>query len=123
MIMQCVFFWSNLCCSQSGIDIEENLAKFGYKINMIFLKKKSIYVFGYLFEPCIEVWKVVINFGQIMAIEKFKYKTSLPLSDFNIDFLLYVANKKKVGIVVFSFGKNLPFLDPKIEFYLDLFLM
>jgi hypothetical protein len=58
-----------------------------------------------------------------MAIEKFWKHNSLPLSDFNIKFWLYVANQKKVGIVFFSFGKNLLILDPKSEFYFDFSLI
>jgi hypothetical protein len=43
------WFWAILCCShQSGDDPQEDLAKFGYKLNMkgIFIKQKaSFYIF------------------------------------------------------------------------------
>jgi hypothetical protein len=29
-----VLFWSILCCSQSGDDPQDDLAMFGYKLNM-----------------------------------------------------------------------------------------
>jgi hypothetical protein len=36
--------------------MEEDLAKFDYKLNMKKKKKKtSFYIFGHLFEPCIEI--------------------------------------------------------------------
>jgi len=56
-VTQCFLFLAIVCYSQSGDDPQEDLAKFGYKLNM---KKKSletpIYIFGYLLEPCIEIW-------------------------------------------------------------------
>jgi len=36
--------------------MEEDLAKFDYKLNMK-VKEKKTNVFGYLFEPCIENWQ------------------------------------------------------------------
>jgi len=28
-----------------------------------FIFTKTFYIFGYMFEPCKEIWKVVLNFG------------------------------------------------------------
>jgi hypothetical protein len=44
------FFFLNLCCSQSGDDPQEDLAKFGYKLNMKvkFLKHPSLILATYL---------------------------------------------------------------------------
>jgi hypothetical protein len=42
-----MLFWAILCCSQSGNDSQEDLAKFGYKVNMKVKKKqKSFHIFG-----------------------------------------------------------------------------
>jgi len=51
-----VLFLAIVCYSQSGDDPQEDLAKFGYKLNMKekVLKHPSI-IFGYLLEPCIEI--------------------------------------------------------------------
>jgi hypothetical protein len=46
-----------------------------------------------MFEPCIEIWKVVLNFDWIMAIENLKKHISLSLLLFNIAFWLYVIKK------------------------------
>jgi hypothetical protein len=48
------FFLEILCYNQSGDGPQEDLAKFGYKLNM--KKKTSFYIFGYLLELCIEIW-------------------------------------------------------------------
>jgi hypothetical protein len=31
--------------------------------------KETFYIFGYLLEPCMEIWRIFLNFGLIMAIE------------------------------------------------------
>jgi len=28
--------------------------------------------FGYLFEPCIEIWQIFLNFSQILSLENLK---------------------------------------------------
>jgi hypothetical protein len=37
-------------------------------MEVIFLKRPCIFL-ATLLKPCIEIWKVVLNFGQIMPIE------------------------------------------------------
>jgi hypothetical protein len=32
------------------------------------------YIFVCLLEPCIEIWQIFLNFGQIMSIENFQIK-------------------------------------------------
>jgi len=58
------------------------LAKFGYKLNMKvkFFKHSSLF-FCHLLEPCIETWKIFLNFGWDLAIEKLK--KTLDFSTFN----------------------------------------
>jgi len=34
--------------------------------------KISFYIFGYLLEPCIEIWRFFMKLGRIMAIENLK---------------------------------------------------
>jgi hypothetical protein len=47
-----------LWCSQSGHHPENNLAKFGYILDMKVEKKsKSFYVLGYLLELIIKIWR------------------------------------------------------------------
>jgi hypothetical protein len=42
------FLWAILCYSQSGNNLHEDLAKFGYKLNMkVNFLKHSFYIFGY----------------------------------------------------------------------------
>jgi hypothetical protein len=43
------------CHSFSDHDPHEDLANFGYEINMKIIIKKSFYIFGYLLEPCVEI--------------------------------------------------------------------
>jgi hypothetical protein len=45
-----MFFWSMFKCSQSGDHPKEDLVKFGYKLNLNFLKKThpSIFLDTYL---------------------------------------------------------------------------
>jgi len=31
--------------------------------------KATFYIFGYLLEPCMEIWRIFLKFGLIMAIE------------------------------------------------------
>jgi hypothetical protein len=55
MIMQWFFFsGSNLCCKHNANDILENLARFGYKLNMKVIFFLS-YIFGYMHETCIKI--------------------------------------------------------------------
>jgi hypothetical protein len=61
-----VFPFSILCCSQKNNHLENNLAKFGYTPNMNgFLKKGSFYVFGFLLEHIIKIWRFGIFFIKI----------------------------------------------------------
>jgi hypothetical protein len=41
-------FLALLCYTQSGNDLQEDIARFGYKLNMKVIKKESLYIFGYL---------------------------------------------------------------------------
>jgi hypothetical protein len=48
----------------------KDLDKFGYKLNKRFLKKKFLKnIFGYLLEPCREIWQFFLNFDHILATE------------------------------------------------------
>jgi hypothetical protein len=47
------------------------------------IKKIVIYIFGYLLEPCIEIWKIFLNFDQIMATENLKKHLILALKNFS----------------------------------------
>jgi hypothetical protein len=51
---QCFFFFlAILFYSQSGDDSKEDLARFGYKLNMkVKFGKTSFYILGYPLEPC-----------------------------------------------------------------------
>jgi hypothetical protein len=95
-----VLFLAIVCYSQSGDDPQEDwvIAKFGYKLNMKkkVLKHPSI-IFGYLLEPCIEIWWFFLNFGRIRATENFKMCVILAFSIVNIVCILaiYMASKKK----------------------------
>jgi hypothetical protein len=50
-----VFFSINFSCSKSDDDLQKDFAKFGYKLNMIIDFFKSFSIFGYLFDPCIQI--------------------------------------------------------------------
>jgi hypothetical protein len=47
-------------CSQSGNHSENNLAKFGYVLDMEVEKKKFFYILGYLLEPIIKILEIWI---------------------------------------------------------------
>ncbi len=66
--MTLVSILSILWCNQSDHDLQEDLAKFGYRLNMkiIFLKHPFIFLATYLNH----VWWFFLNFGRIMAIKK-----------------------------------------------------
>jgi hypothetical protein len=50
---QCFFWGAILFHSQSGGDSKEDLARFGYKLNMkVKFGKASFYILGYPLEPC-----------------------------------------------------------------------
>jgi hypothetical protein len=52
-----------LWCSQSGHYPENNLAKFGYILDMKVEKNsKSLYILGYLLELIIKIWRFGIFF-------------------------------------------------------------
>jgi hypothetical protein len=56
-----LFFGVNFVISnQSGDHPLEDLAKFGYNLNMKFKfkKKKSFYICGYQLEACTEIWNL-----------------------------------------------------------------
>ncbi len=68
-----VFFWLEiLCYNQSGDGPQEDLAKFGYNLTMKNKIKTSFYIFGYLLELCIEIWRILFEKIIIMTIEDLK---------------------------------------------------
>jgi hypothetical protein len=83
-----------LCCSQSGDDPPEDLANFGYKLN-ITVTISNFYIFGYLLEPCIEIWIFFLRYSRIMAIINRKKLLILALLIFNTPFWLSIARKIK----------------------------
>jgi hypothetical protein len=44
-------------CSQSGDHPENNLAKFGYILDIKLEKIKSFYILGYLLELIVKIWR------------------------------------------------------------------
>jgi hypothetical protein len=81
----CFFLGSILCCSQSGDDPQEDLAKFGYRLNMR-LKHPSMFLATYFNHVQKSGEIFFLNFGRIMAIDMSKYTMNLALSIFNIAF-------------------------------------
>jgi hypothetical protein len=64
IIVVVVLFLAISCYSQSDDDPQEDLAKFGYKLNKeVKSQKESFYIFGYLCELFKKIW-------QILAIPK-----------------------------------------------------
>jgi hypothetical protein len=57
--------------------------------------KKYLYIFGYLLEPCIEIWQDFLSFDQIMATENLKQHLILALKIFDRDFWLQIASQKE----------------------------
>jgi len=60
--------------AKSGDDLQRDLANFGYyKLNMKvkFVKHPSSSSSFWLplLEPCAEIWRFFLNFGQILAVE------------------------------------------------------
>jgi len=77
--MQCCFFWSILCCTQSDDDPHEDSAKFDYKLNMkAFFFKENLYL-------SLPIWTlyrnpaIFLNFGQYLAIQNLKIFSNLNL--------------------------------------------
>jgi hypothetical protein len=59
-----------LGCSQSGHHPENNLAKFGYILDMKLGKKKILSIFlGYLLELIIKVWRFGFSFFPLKSGE------------------------------------------------------
>jgi len=81
-----VIFFGRFChVAKSGDDQQEDLARIGYKKNMKeFFSKTLFYIFGYLLEPRIEIWRFFFKFGRIMAIKIPKKHLSLPLWRYRI---------------------------------------
>jgi hypothetical protein len=112
---KCFFLLGSiLWCSQSGDHLQEDLVKFGYKLNMKVGEKKSFYTFGYLLEWYTEIWWLFLNFDEFLAIENFKKLLILPLLIFNFDYwcvyiyiYIYKGRKNKVGQVFFFLGSIL----------------
>jgi hypothetical protein len=53
-------------------DPQEGLSKFGYKLNMKIRVFEHLPFFGYLLEPCIEIWQSFLHFSLILGIESLK---------------------------------------------------
>jgi hypothetical protein len=49
-------FKTNLWCSQNGNSAENDLAKFGYILDIKVKKTLSIYILGYLLKPIGQIW-------------------------------------------------------------------
>jgi hypothetical protein len=63
-----------------------------------------LYIFGYLLEPCIEIWQDFLSFDQIMATENLKQHLILALKIFYRDFWLAINSqlKRKAAILFAS---------------------
>jgi len=62
-----------------------SLAKFGYRIKFESrILRTSFNIFGYVLEPCIEIWENFLKFGRFMASEK--SKKALDFSTFNFQY-------------------------------------
>jgi hypothetical protein len=77
----------------------EDLAKFWIqaKYEYTIFKQTSFYIFGYLLETCIEIWKFFCKFWLnfwLLEISKKNFDFST-FSNFNIAFWLCIANEKK----------------------------
>jgi len=91
-----VFYLAILSYSQSEDNPKKDLAKFDYKLNMIFKKKYTSIFLAILLEPCIEICRFFLNFIRIMAIENLKKHSILALFRvFKITFWLYIVSKKR----------------------------
>jgi hypothetical protein len=56
--------------SQSGDDPQEDLAKFGYQAKYdFFAKHSSINFWLFYVNPCIEVWRFLLKFDLVLALE------------------------------------------------------
>jgi hypothetical protein len=92
-----VFFWQFLCYSQSGDDPQEDLIKFGYKLNMkeIFIDKTLLY----FWLPTRTMYRNLENslkFWSNYAYWKTQKAHDIStLKNFNIAFWLYIASRKK----------------------------
>jgi hypothetical protein len=61
-----------------------------------FFFKNIFLYFWLLLEPCIEIWRFFLNFGQILATENLRKHLILALSIFIIIFSHYIASEKRV---------------------------
>jgi hypothetical protein len=52
------------------------------------------YILGHQLEPYIGIWQIILNFGQIIAIENLFFNLILALLICNFSFELYIASKK-----------------------------
>jgi hypothetical protein len=80
--------------------IREDLAKFGYKLNMkVNCLKTSYFIFGYILEWCIEIWQVFLKIWLIYGY--WKSQKALNFSSFNFKFqflaiYIYIASKRRL---------------------------
>jgi hypothetical protein len=88
------FFESILWWSQSDHDAQEDLARFGYKLNMKGIFKKHPSFLGYILELCIEISWLKKKFGQVLASQYLKEYLVISLLDFN-SFLAICSQQKK----------------------------
>ncbi len=85
-----VFVLSILWCNQSDHDLQEDLAKFGYRLNMNIILKKHPFIFLAMYLN--HVWWFFLNFSRIMAIKK---HLILIIAIFCITFGQYIYPAKK----------------------------
>jgi hypothetical protein len=79
------FLGAILYYSQSGDDPQEDLAKFGYKLNTKAIYKKNVLcvlLATYLNHMQTDVWLFFFNFDRILAIKIFRKHMILALSQF-----------------------------------------
>jgi hypothetical protein len=66
-----VFFLWQFCDveSESGNDPHQDLARFGYKLNIKLLKHPTCTIFGYLLKPCTEIWRFRLSFDEFWLLK------------------------------------------------------
>ncbi len=89
-----VFLLSILWCGQSGNDPHKDLAKFGYNIKI----ETSFYIFGYIHEPSIEMWRFFLEFCLNFGYRKSQKAFDFGTFNFEYNFLaMYSLWQKRAG--------------------------
>jgi hypothetical protein len=76
---QPVGFLSILWCSQSGDDPQEVVSQIWIQDKYKGSFKLSFYIFGFVLDSCIEIWRFFLKFGGILANKKLKKHLILAL--------------------------------------------